>query len=280
MMKAKKLLTGILAVVFTITPVNAVMGNEGIPIDEAHFPDAIFRTYVSENCDTDKNGSLSDKEITHVTYIDVVETGVSNLKGVEYFTAITRLVCYDNQLTILDVSKNTALKTLWCNNNQLTTLDLSKNTALEDLCCDINKLTALDLSNNTNLKTLYCGDNQLTVLDVSGCMALKGLSCYNNQLTTLSLGGNAMLVGLDCESNQLTMLDLSNNTALETLRCSDNQLKRLDLGNVVSDLSLKGNGGKKGKGLTITVESKNDQKQVKGQLKKAGVPKAKVKVRK
>ena len=45
--------------------------------------------------------------------------------------------------------------------------------------------------------------------------------------------------------------------------------------------ALAGNGtGKKGKGLSITVESKKDQKALKKQLKKAGAPKAKVKVAK
>ena len=44
--------------------------------------------------------------------------------------------------------------------------------------------------------------------------------------------------------------------------------------------SLKGAGGKKGKGLTIYVQSKKDQKALKKQLKKAGAPKAKVKIAK
>ena len=45
--------------------------------------------------------------------------------------------------------------------------------------------------------------------------------------------------------------------------------------------ALKGNGtGKKGKGLTIYVASKKDMKQMKKALKKAGVPKAKIKVTK
>ena len=43
--------------------------------------------------------------------------------------------------------------------------------------------------------------------------------------------------------------------------------------------ALKDNGSKKaGKGLTINVTTKKDQKALKKQLKKAGVPKAKVKV--
>ena len=41
-------------------------------------------------------------------------------------TNITELDCNENQLTALDVSKNTALTTLWCGNNQLTVLDVSQ----------------------------------------------------------------------------------------------------------------------------------------------------------
>ena len=58
---------------------------------------------------------------------------ISYLTGIEAFTALTWLYCYDNQLETLDVSKNTALTGLWCYNNQLETLDVSKNTALTGL---------------------------------------------------------------------------------------------------------------------------------------------------
>ena len=68
------------------------------------------------------------------------------------------LYCYSNQLTKLDVSKNTALTDLHCKDNQLTTLDVSKNTALTDLDCRKNQLTSLDVS-NTNMDELDCDDN-------------------------------------------------------------------------------------------------------------------------
>ena len=63
---------------------------------------------------------------------------IRSLKGIEYFTALTELWCFDNQFTSLDVSKNTALKGLYCNSNQFTSLDVSKNSALEYLKCDPN----------------------------------------------------------------------------------------------------------------------------------------------
>ena len=88
----------------------------------------------------------------------------------------------NNQLTTLDVSKNTKLTDLWCFANQLTALDVSQNTALTRLFCDQNQLTALDVSKNTALKLLSCSSNQLTALDVSKNTALTDLSCYQNQI--------------------------------------------------------------------------------------------------
>jgi Leucine-rich repeat (LRR) protein len=55
---------------------------------------------------------------------------ISNLTGIEAFTALTYLDCRVNQLTSLDVSQNTALTLLSCEGNQLTSLDVSQNTAL------------------------------------------------------------------------------------------------------------------------------------------------------
>ena len=50
------------------------------------------------------------------------------------------LDCYYNQLTSLDLSKNTALQRLYCNGNQLTSIDLPNNTALVALDCFDNKI--------------------------------------------------------------------------------------------------------------------------------------------
>ena len=144
-------------------------------------------------------------------------------------TALKGLFCYNNQLTALDVSKNTALTTLSCSNNQLTTLDVSKNTALTMLVCSDNQLTALDVSKNTALTELDCSLNQLTTLDVSQNTALTSLGCYNNQLTALDVSRNTALTKLYCFKNQLTALDVSRNTVLTELNCNHNQLTALDV---------------------------------------------------
>ena len=202
----------------------------GVAIDDTNFPDANFRAIV-ERYDTNKNSSLSDTEIAAVEEIDCYDKGISNLKGIEYFTALRSLSCGRNQLTALDVSKNTALTYLHCSYNQLTSLDVSKNTALTKLYCYNNQLTSLDVSKNTALTYLDCWGNSLTKLDVSKNTALTYLDCGYNQLTALDVSKNTALTYLSCSYNQLTTLDVSKNTALTDLLCHNNQLTTLDVSN-------------------------------------------------
>ena len=244
-----------------------------VTIDNTNFPDANFRTVVKK-FDTNQDSSLSDTEIAAVKKINCSNKGITNLKGIEYFTSLNILRCTDNQLTALDVSentaltklnccfnkltsldvsKNTALTILECNANRLTALDVSKNTALTELNCSINELTALDVSKNTALTILYCNDNQLTSLDVSKNTALISLSCVCNQLTSLDVSKNTALQILNCNYNQLTVLDVSKNTALTGLKCRNNQLTVLDVSKntALTDLECRDNQ------LTVLDVSKN-----------------------
>ena len=227
-----------------------------VAINETNFPDENFRKYLLAQS-YGEDGVLTDEEIKEVAEIDVgskiSSDKISSLKGIEHFTALETLICYNNQLTALDVSNNMALEMLWCAYNQLTALDVSNNTALEVLACDYNQLTALDVSNNTALKTLSCIGNQLTALDVSKNMALEGLFCVNNQLTALDVSENTALENLWFGGNQLTALDLSKNPALQELSCPNNQLTALDVSNNTALKTLSCNGNQ----LTALDVSKN-----------------------
>lgn len=181
-------LTLSLVLALTLLP-SMALAAEDVAINAANFPDANFRTYISETLDTDKDNSLSADEIAAVEMINVYDKGIADLTGIEHFKNLTKLLCYDNQLTTLDVSENKALTLLTCDNNELTSLDVSGNTAL---------------------MTLSCGFNKLESLNVSGSAALTYLSCDNNKLTSLNVSGNPNLTNLYCGSNQLTSLDLSN----------------------------------------------------------------------
>ena len=217
----------------------------GVAIDNTNFPDANFRTIV-EYYDTNKDSSLSDTEIAAVEEIACYDKGISNLKGIEYFTALRSLNCGRNQLTSLDVSKNTALTKLYCKKNQLTVLDVSKNTALTYLRCNDNQLTSLDVSKNTALTGLGCAGNQLTALDVSKNISLTDLDCDENQLTSLDVS-NTNVDELDCRGNIYQIVVGNDRTFdLSTLPGNFNVAKTSDWsGGTVS-------------GNTLTVDSDQD----------------------
>ena len=171
----------------------------GVAIDNNNFPDANFRTIV-EGFDTNNDSSLSDTEIAAVEVINCGNKGISDLTGINHFTALKSLKCFSNQLTTLDLSKNTALKELQCHANFLTKLDVSQNTALTYLCCWGNSLTKLDISKNTALTYLNCYWNKLITLNVSKNTALNYLICFDNQLTSLDIS-NTKIGNLYCTEN-------------------------------------------------------------------------------
>ena len=209
-----------------------------VPIDETHFPDEVFRKYVFENCDTNKNRSLSDDEIAAVKEIDVTsdpstddEDKIKSLEGIENFTALTSLNCFGNKLTTLNVSKNTALTHLDCQDNQITLIDVSGCIALNYFDCSFNMITSLDVRQNIALDHIRCEGNKLTELDLSENIMLEYIGLSGNKLTELDLSENIMLEYIELSGNQLTSLDVSKNTELEDLSCCYNNIKSLDISN-------------------------------------------------
>jgi hypothetical protein len=201
-----------------------------------YVPDDKFeQALIDLGYDTTLDDSVLTANISGVTSLDVSNKEISDLTGIEDFTALTELVCSSNKLTSLDVTANTALTYLSCHDNKLTSLDVSANTALIYLKCSENQLTSLDVSKNTALTSLKCWSNQLASLDVSKNTALNELQCWKNQLTSLDVSKNKALSYLSCEENQLTSLDVSANTALSVLWCNDNSLTSLNMRNGVKD---------------------------------------------
>ena len=89
---------------------------------------------------------MTPAEIAEVKSIWVSEYNIESLKGIEFFTALEALYCYNDKLKTLDISKNTAPTVLGCWNNKLTSLDVSKNTELLSLWVSTNPIKTLDVS--------------------------------------------------------------------------------------------------------------------------------------
>ncbi len=215
-----------LILLLTLAPCIAFGQTTAIP--DANFEQALIN--LGHDTGT-PDGSVLTASIDTVTYLWMQNQSISDLTGIQDFTALTYLDCRYNQLTSLDVSNNTALSYLHCGENQLTSLNINGATALDYLVCYDNHLTSLDGSQNTALTYLSCSSNKLTSLDVSNNTVLSVLGCHNNQISSLDISINITLNQLYCGGNQLASLEVSQNTALTELHCESNQLSSLDLSN-------------------------------------------------
>uniref|UniRef100_UPI004047EBF7 leucine-rich repeat domain-containing protein n=1 Tax=Flavobacterium sp. TaxID=239 RepID=UPI004047EBF7 len=232
-------------ILFFAIAIHAFSFSQNVNIPDANFKNALLQHGVTitgvgiSKIDANNDGEIQITEAGAYTgRIDCSNLSISDLTGIEAFTALTKLYCDFNQLTSLNVSQNTALIDLRCFNNQLTSLDVSQNTSLTQLHCSSNQLASLNLGLNTTLNELICFNNQLTSLDVSQNTSLTQLHCYTNQLTSLDVSQNTSLIRFNCSENQLTSLDVSQSTVLTMLYCNDNQLTSLDVSQSTTLTSL------------------------------------------
>ncbi len=98
--------------------------------------------------DTDENGMLSQDEINAVNTIKYWGSSgnmIAPLEGVPYFTNLTTLDYYYNQIAELDLGNNLDLYSLYCTYNCFTELDFSNNEILHnvDLTWQDRDVTAL-----------------------------------------------------------------------------------------------------------------------------------------
>jgi uncharacterized repeat protein (TIGR01451 family) len=120
---------------------------------------------ASIKIDINNNGEIETNEALLVYSLDVSNSSIASLEGLQNFIN---------------------LKQLFCNNNQINTLNLSSNINLIHINCNNNLLTSLDTSNITNLSFgISCNNNLLSSLNLKGIgssfiYTFNGLTYSNN----------------------------------------------------------------------------------------------------
>ena len=207
------------------SPMTAKAASAKVQINSKNFPNQNFRKAL-KSYDEDGDGYLV---ISEMKSLDLADKGISNLKGIGYFTKLQELVCSDNNIGSLNLRKNTALKEIYCDNNKLTSLNLGKNAGIVTLSASSNQLTSLNLGKNTKLATLVLSGNQFKSIDLTKNTKLTTLDVSGNQLTSLNLTKNKKLKSLDCYGNRLSSLNLTKNTKVKELVCDGNRISNLNL---------------------------------------------------
>ena len=167
------------------------------------FPPVGGQFYIPVKIDTNNNGEIEESEAAVIYSLNVSNSNITSLQGIEYFTGLAGLNCSYNHLPSLVLGATGSLE-----NSQL------------DVNCSNNQLTSIDHTGFIGPLFLYCQNNQLTSLDFSDFSAGLSLSCDNNPLTNLKF--NTGLIALDCSNTLLTVLDISGNSGCEMLNCQNN----------------------------------------------------------
>jgi len=128
------------------------------------FPDAKFREFLL-NEPFGKDGVITEEEIAGITSLDASNMGISNLKGIEYFTALKTLLCYNNNLMWLNLSGNKQLTEVDCYNNHIQGAMMdSLITTLPSLSGEEGSLYVFDSTNDNNI----CFANQVESAKAKG----------------------------------------------------------------------------------------------------------------
>jgi len=182
--------------------------------------------------DQNGNGQIEITEAQAVYRLNINGYAINDLTGLNHFINLTRLDCYYNFISILDVSSFTNLQRLDCYGNFITTIQFGANTALTEVNCSNNQLTSLNLSNLPNLWEFNCDYNNLQTLSIPDSSTLYRFSCNNNQLSSLSFGNCSNLAFLYCSNNQLTSITINNLPNLHRFEANHNLLTEINVSNM------------------------------------------------
>ncbi|MBQ9295276.1 MAG: hypothetical protein IJ219_10190 [Bacteroidaceae bacterium] len=140
------------------------------------------------------------------------------------------MYCSFNNLTSLDLSKQTGLEELNCSNNQLSSLvfvDDPHSLRERIIDCSHNYLSSLRVPSKSDIMRLNCSHNKLSELIITSKYEVYAadVDCSHNNLSNLDIGGEIYLYKLDCSYNNFTSLEnLWRWTNLRKLDISYNKL--------------------------------------------------------
>ena len=197
-----------------------------------NIPDANFKAkLIAVGVDTNGDGNIQQNEALARTSLDVSDSSITSLTGIESFTNLTSLNCaYNHYIATLNITALTNLTYLSCNSNSLTTINVSTLTNLTHLECYSNSINALDVTPLVNLNFLGCSVNNIPVLNVGNLTHLTFLNCAYNNLTVLDVANLTNLTNLQCSSNyNLPAINVASLVNLNFLSCFSTQISSLNL---------------------------------------------------
>ncbi|AOW09007.1 leucine-rich repeat domain-containing protein [Flavobacterium gilvum] len=151
-------------------------------------PDRNFeRKLIEIGVDNVLDGKVQTDSISTLTVLNISGSNIKDLTGISDFKNLKKLICFNNQLTSLDISQNSQLTIVDCSTNKISILKATENRALVELDCSGNTISRLELFKNPNLEKLDCSGNKLIYLDLKSCRRLRDMNASYNLLRDVDL---------------------------------------------------------------------------------------------
>ncbi len=165
--------------------------------------DPIFKSYLTDNFDTDSDGIVSCVEAEKVSRIQISSgkySGILSMYGIEMFSFLTCLSAPSQKFTSIDLSQCPNLEFLNLDAAPLESLDLSAQTRIKQLWLQGSSLRSLDFSSLVSLEKAYLMNSSLEgALDLSACKSLTRLDVRLTAVTEVILpeGSSATVTAPD-----------------------------------------------------------------------------------
>ncbi len=237
-----------------------IIASSQVFAQKVYVPDNAFETIlIAKGYDNALDDSVLLNNINTVKILDIPANNISDLTGIEWFTALEDLKCTGNKglrsfklnngffsklininlsnngLTSIEIPNSLQIANLNLSRNVLTTIDLSKFTALKTINLSYNQLTEVSFTKNTLLQTVDVSHNSISNTFAPYTLtSLKTLICSFNKILTVAFPMSVEY--LDCSNNSISVFSTDNflqptaDTSLRHLDISYNKLTNFDFG--------------------------------------------------
>ena len=209
---------------------------QNININATTFPDLNFRNWVlSQSYGAD--GELTPTEINNVTTIEIQNLGITDITGIEYFTALTTLRLGNenpntNSIPNVDLSALNNLQKFYGRKSGIThlTLPTNKTALIEVYLQDNPNLTGtLDFTGFTGLQKFSSENSNIERLIFDGCTSMNfDSSSFNVNLKYIDIS-NCSTTSFYKGSIKLETFIAKNCTSLKNLTLNMSTVKYIDI---------------------------------------------------
>lgn len=185
---------------------------------------AMNATNVSVVIDVNHDGEIQVAETANIWSLYISGSTITNLSGVEGFTALRNATIGGVGATGINLSSNLNLQGIYISDcPNLTSINVSNlpNLTIFRAMFD-SALQTVNMSNSSNINTITITETNVSLLDLSTLPNITYLNLDNNNLQELDISQNPLVQQFYCANNDLHSLNMKNGTVISQFSVDGN----------------------------------------------------------